>query len=246
MAAGEGKRMNSVLPKVLHSFNGVPMLIRIIEETYKLEPSKIIIITGKYNLLIQSKINEYFVKNNNILEKINYIIQKNPLGTGDAIKSCLDIYSNNENILILNGDMPLIKFDLLKELIKNSNLVKLLVANLENPFGYGRILYDSNNEFIGIKEEKDCTTEEKNINIVNVGIYFFHSSILKKYIPMINNDNIQKEYYLTDIIKIIKNNTNILIDTYLVDNIYQYQIMGINTQDELINLENIYKNIYNK
>jgi bifunctional N-acetylglucosamine-1-phosphate-uridyltransferase/glucosamine-1-phosphate-acetyltransferase GlmU-like protein len=114
-----------------------------------------------------------------------------------------------------------------------------MVAKLDNPFGYGRILYDDKNNFIGIKEEKDCNIIEKNIKITNVGIYFFHSSILKKYIPLIDNDNNQKEYYLTDIIKVIKNNIvdNINIYTHCIEDNLTYQIMGVNTQEELLNLQ---------
>lgn len=243
MAAGEGKRMNSTLPKILHLFNEKPMLIRIIEEVLKLIPSKIIIITGKYDLLIKSTIYQYITE----LNKIVFVQQKNPVGTGDAINSTLDQYSNNENVLILNGDMPLIKLNLLEKFIDVNKITdlsaKLLVAELDNPYGYGRIIYDSENNFIDIKEEKDCDNIEKNIKIVNVGIYLFKSYILKKYIPMITNNNAQKEYYLTDIIKIIKNNSEIEIKTYLVEDNLKYQINGVNTQEELINLQNKYRSL---
>jgi len=166
-----------------------------------------------------------------------FVQQINPCGTGDAIKCTLDKYDNNEIVLILNGDMPLVSSILLEQIIHINNPI-LLVAKLDNPRGYGRILYDENNNFIEIKEEKDCSNIEKNINIVNVGIYFLNSDILKKYIPLIDNNNIQNEYYLTDIIKIIKNEIN--IKTYLIEEELKYQISGVNTQQELINLENIY------
>lgn len=238
MAAGEGKRMNSNIPKVLHNFNNIPMLIRIILEVIKINPQKIIIITGKYDELIKLTIKEYFIDNNiYLLDTLIFVQQLNPSGTGDAIKCTLDKYNNNENVLILNGDMPLISSVLLEKIIK-LNDPTLLVAKLDNSYGYGRILYDEKNKFIGIKEEKDCLSIEKNINIVNVGIYFLNSNILKKYIPLIENNNIQKEYYLTDIVKIIKN--DIEIKTYLIEEELKYQISGVNTQQELINLENIY------
>ena len=96
MAAGEGKRMNSTIPKVLHLFNNKPMLVRIISEVSKLNPSKIIVITGKYDALIKSTISEYISNAN-----ITYIQQKIPNGTGDAIKSTLAEYSDDENVLIL-------------------------------------------------------------------------------------------------------------------------------------------------
>ncbi len=244
MAAGEGKRMNSIIPKVLHNFNGIPMLIRIILESIKLCAKKIVIITGKYDTLIKSEIQSYFDKNNiSFYEKLIFVQQTVPNGTGDAIHSTLNVYSDSEDVLILNGDMPLLKADLLQNFMQNYSPAKLLVAQLDNPYGYGRILYDNDNnnenpkKFIGIKEEKDCSPSEKEIQIINAGIYLFHSTILKKYIPLITNDNAQNEYYLTDIVKVIRANSNINIDTYQIDDSLKHQIRGVNTQKELYELE---------
>jgi len=254
MAAGEGKRMNSDIPKVLHHFHSVPMLIRIIFESYKLFPDKIIIITGKYHDLIVDTIQKYLViEYFDIFQSIVFVKQEIPNGTGDAIKSTLHMYSDNDNVLILNGDMPLISATLLHKLIDNtiksnteslhiSPVSKILVAKLENPFGYGRIIYN-NGIFIGIKEEKDCSPIEREIDIVNVGIYYFHSKVLKQYIPLITNNNSQSEYYLTDIITIIREHSDIHITTHLVENEHIYQIMGVNTQNELLCLEKQYQHL---
>ena len=237
MAAGEGKRMNSSIPKVLHLFKRTPMLVRIINESLHLNPRKIIIITGKYDELIKNTIKTYFddFHYNNFV----FVNQQNPNGTGDAINCTLDKYKDNDNVLILNGDMPLITSELLKKVVSTEmNIISmLLVAKLDNPTGYGRILYDSNNKFIGIREEKDCSIEEKKIDIVNVGIYFFRGSILKEFIPLIDNKNAQNEYYLTDIIKIIRKESDNSIETYLIEQSLKYQIMGVNTQEELRELE---------
>jgi UDP-N-acetylglucosamine diphosphorylase/glucosamine-1-phosphate N-acetyltransferase len=244
MAAGEGKRMNSTIPKVLHLFKGIPMLIRIILEVIKLEPMKIIIITGKYDLLIKSTIKEYFEGvNQDTYKKLIFIKQEIPNGTGDAIKCTLNNYDEDENVLILNGDTPLLTIVLLNKFLEDNHCIsaKLLVSSLEYPYGYGRIIYDENNNFIEIKEEKDCNENQKKINIINAGIYLFKSELLKKYIPMIENNNAQKEYYLTDIVKIIRNNdSNINIATYLIDEELKYQIHGVNTQQELKDLEEKY------
>jgi bifunctional N-acetylglucosamine-1-phosphate-uridyltransferase/glucosamine-1-phosphate-acetyltransferase GlmU-like protein len=238
MAAGEGKRMNSNIPKVLHNFHGIPMLIRIILEVVKINPQKIIIITGKYDLLIKSTIKEYFIANQLLFyDTLIFIQQSIPNGTAGAIKCTLDNYSDNEYVLILNGDMPLLSSTLIKNFIKEKSNAKLLVSRLDNPYGYGRILYDENKKFIGIKEQKDCTEYEKLINLVNVGIYLFNSNLLKTYIPLIDDNNVQNEYYLTDIVKIIRNNLNIEIDTYIVEEELKYQINGVNTKDELLLLE---------
>ena len=238
MAAGEGKRMNSSLPKVLHHFNKIPMLVRIIKESLLIS-NKIIIITGKYDELIKKTINEY-ITDKLELDKLLYIQQKNPCGTGDAIKSTLHLYKKNENVIILNGDMPLINNNLLIKFIQNSINNSIMVCNLENPSGYGRIIYDNNNnnnnKFIKIQEEKDCTEEQKNINIVNCGLYKFEAELLLKYIPEIENNNNQKEYYLTDILEILINK-HYNIGTYLLDKSENKFIMGVNNQEELKKLE---------
>jgi bifunctional N-acetylglucosamine-1-phosphate-uridyltransferase/glucosamine-1-phosphate-acetyltransferase GlmU-like protein len=241
MAAGEGKRMNSNIPKVLHNFNGIPMLIRIILESSKLNPNRIIIITGKYDILIKDTLKNYFENNNiNLFDRLTFINQTVPCGTADAIKYTLESYSDDEEVLILNGDMPLISSNLLEKFISERS-PRLLLAQLENPYGYGRILYDNDNKFIGIKEEKDCNEDERLIDITNVGIYYFNSMLLKKYIPMIDCNNVQKEYYLTDIVKVIREHSNISIETYIIEESMKYQIHGVNTKKELEDLEERYK-----
>ena len=153
MAAGEGKRMNSNVPKVLHKFNGIPMLIRIIIEASKLNPDKIIIITGKFSELIKHEVNMYFENVNEsekMINKLLFVNQLTPNGTADAIKYTLPYYNDNEDILILNGDMPLISSELLLKFInsESSYMPRLLIAKLDNPHGYGRIIYDMNNFFV--------------------------------------------------------------------------------------------------
>ena len=235
MAAGEGKRMNSSLPKVLHKFNDIPMLIRIIKESLVIS-NKIIIITGKYDELIKKTINEYILDMLE-LQKLQYVQQQNPCGTGDAIKSTLHLYNKNELVVILNGDMPLINSKLLNNFIYDDTNNSIMVCNLENPKGYGRIIYNNDkNKFIKIQEEKDCSEDQKNLTIVNCGLYKFESELLLKYIPEIKNNNNQKEYYLTDILEILINN-NYKIDTYLLDESDNKYIMGVNNQEELKNLE---------
>lgn len=242
MAAGEGRRMGSNIPKVLHEFHNIPMLIRILLETMKINPKKIIIITGKYDLMIKTTIKEYFEKNSiNVYEQLIFIQQSVANGTGGAIKCALDYYSYDEKILILNGDMPLMSSKLLNNFIKDNISNKLLISHLDVPYGYGRIIYNEKGIFIGIREEKDCNENEKKINLVNVGIYLFDSKILKTYVPLIENKNLQYEYYLTDIFKIIIDNSQETIITHLVDDELRYQVNGVNTQQELIVLESIYK-----
>ena len=234
MAAGEGKRMNSTVPKVLHLFRNKPMLLRIIESSLLLYPKKIIIITGKYDELIRSTLSEYMDISNLIFVK-----QQIPCGTGDAIKCCLMHYADDEKILILNGDMPLINEIILHKFICHSLLtdINILVANFDDPKGYGRVIYNNNGEFIRIIEEKDCNSGERDIKTINSGLYFITAELLRTYIPIIDNNNNQCEYYLTDIVKVIKEHTDIIIGTYLIDPSYNIFISGVNTQEELFALK---------
>jgi UDP-N-acetylglucosamine diphosphorylase/glucosamine-1-phosphate N-acetyltransferase len=237
MAAGEGKRMRSTIPKVLHLFKKIPMLVRIIKTAKELNPKKIIIITGKHDTIIKSTLSEYL----NISTFI-FVNQSIPLGTGDAIKCCLPFYEPGENILILNGDIPLIDKFILNGLIKNNKYhsMSVLVARLNDPKGYGRIIYEKS-IFVGIIEEKDCNENQKMIQTVNTGIYLIDSELLHLYIPMIQNNNSQQEYYLTDIVSIIKKYTEVEINTYIVDPFFTPCVMGINTPEELAILENFVK-----
>lgn len=243
MAAGEGKRMNSNLPKVLHPVNKKPMLVRIVEMLDKLSPSprKILIVTGKHHDLIKAVVSKA-IKNNNI----EYIQQKEPKGTGDAIKCCLNELNSDDNVLILNGDMPLIKEDTILEFVNGCDEAGLVTVDLEEPKGYGRIIRNKKKEFMEIKEDKDCNEEERNIKEVNAGIYFFHSLVLKTYIPNIDNNNKQKEYYLTSIIEKIREKEDLEFNLYKIPENRKHEVLGVNTQEELQNIENILNQLNKK
>jgi bifunctional N-acetylglucosamine-1-phosphate-uridyltransferase/glucosamine-1-phosphate-acetyltransferase GlmU-like protein len=118
--------------------------------------------------------------------------------------------------------------------------MNILVANIETPKGYGRIIYDNQQSFIEIVEEKDCSDDQRQCHIINSGIYFMNADILHNYIPMIDNKNKQQEYYLTDIVKTVRmHNATSLIHTYLIDPSQNTNISGVNTQEELLALENM-------
>jgi bifunctional UDP-N-acetylglucosamine pyrophosphorylase/glucosamine-1-phosphate N-acetyltransferase len=229
LAGGEGKRMRSDIPKVLHIFKEKPMLAGIIETVRELNPKKIVVVTGKFHTLIIQTLSKYID-----IFGLVFIKQLEPLGTGNAIKYCLDEYENNDRVLILNGDTPLITSNILRKFIDISNgSCNVLTANFTNPFGYGRIIYDINGDFVGIVEEKDCVEYQRRVTIVNTGIYYIYGSILKQFIPYISNNNCQKEYYLTDIVKSIKNNSWNIIDTVLLDENDNRFVSGVNTPEEL-------------
>ncbi len=238
MAGGEGKRMNSSLPKVLHPFLGEPMLVRIIKMAENLSPRKILVVTGKHHDLIKRVVEQKVTSH-----LIDYVQQKEPLGTGDAIKSCLPYLDSSSSVLILNGDMPAVQEELIAEFVNGCDEAGIMTMELENPTGYGRIVKDKKKNFRGIIEEKDCTEEEKMIREVNTGVYYFSAMILKCYIPKITNQNRQNEYYLTDIVKVILEHEDLDIHLFKVSKKNQYQLMGVNTPEELKNVESIVRRL---
>ena len=237
LAGGNGKRMKSELPKVCVLFKGMPMIVHIINNALKLNTQKIIIITGKYNEFIQNTIKSWI--NDNDFKKLTFIIQEEALGTGHAVKCSIDCFEKNEEVLILNGDTPNLSFRLLNDFIfykKGYN--KLLISEVDNPSGYGRILMNNENEILKIIEEKDANHIEKKINKINSGIYLINSIDLKQYVNLIQNNNHSNEYYLTDIIELMQLN-KIKTYGYIIDKSMNYEILGVNTLEQLNDLEKL-------
>jgi UDP-N-acetylglucosamine diphosphorylase/glucosamine-1-phosphate N-acetyltransferase len=227
MAGGLGKRMNSDLPKVLHTINDLPLIVHVVNSALQIDNSSIIyIIVGKYREQIENSIIGHFGSN----RRIKYVEQSEPLGTGHAIQCCrekLVQYDGNSKVLILSGDVPLFSAKYMRELLNRRDKATIVTTHLDEPFGYGRIV--KNGEVIKIVEEKDCTDEERCVNLVNCGIYAFENDILCKCLPLIHNKNSQQEYYLTSIIEIMK--TKIGLFEIPIEN--QYEICGINTPEQL-------------
>ncbi|ALH22913.1 dTDP-D-glucose 4,6-dehydratase/N-acetylglucosamine-1-phosphate urydiltransferase fusion protein [Chrysochromulina ericina virus CeV-01B] len=233
MAGGLGKRMNSELPKVLHLLKGKPLIVHVIETALKINPIKIGIIVGKYRDIIEKTVGKYLKD----ISKIEYIIQPTALGTGHAIMCCKDFLSNykNSSVTILSGDVPLIKSETLEKLNTSLNKCQaaILINKLDNPHGYGRIIVDRD-QFVKIVEEKDCNDIERKVDFVNSGIYSFKCRTIVNNISKITNNNKQNEYYLTDIFNFIDKK---LIELEYLEN--KYEVMGVNTSQQLIRLETI-------
>jgi len=231
MAGGLGKRMNSELPKILHVVHNKPMLCHVIEQSIQLNPYKIFIVVGKYKNIIEQTIGE-------LNNKVEFIVQPEPLGTGHAIQCCRDelLRYPKKKVLILSGDVPLLTSSTMQTMLSDVKHVKIVTTLLDNPYGYGRIIeYDG---LVKIVEEKDATDQERTIKNVNCGIYIIQSKLLCTYLPLLQNNNKQNEYYLTDIIALIQQG-DIHVDTYTVSNEKQYEIMGVNTVEQLIELEKL-------
>lgn len=231
LAAGQGSRMQSNLPKVLHKIAGFSMLQQVIQRAKLLNPTKIHIVIGhKGEEIIQAFSHE---------TNINWVWQKEQKGTGHALMQVEPHLSDSSKVLVLYGDVPLLNVANLAELCNliDANNLALLTAFLDNPTGYGRIVREKQ-AVVRIVEQKDAKAEELTIKEINTGILALTTSMLKKYLPMLSNDNAQKEYYLTDVISLAKQD-GLNIQTTHPD--FTWQIMGVNSRTQLLELEKIWQ-----
>lgn len=240
LAAGLGKRMmRPDIPKVLVELNNKPLIYYVLRTALSLNPAKICIIVGHKRELLIDYVKYEFLKefNNFDPERIVFAVQEQQLGTGHATMCAENCFSKNQkdaNILILSGDVPLIKAQTLSDFInvhnQNKADISVLSAITDNPYSYGRIVRDENNEFVEIVEEKDATEKIKLINEINSGMYFVKSDMLFNLLHQTNNTNNQNEYYLTDIIGICKKSEGKVIATQAAN---FDEIQGINTPEQL-------------
>lgn len=231
LAAGQGTRMRSSLPKVLHPLAGKPMLQHVIDVAHAISPRvSPIVIYGHQGERLKKSLSDMGVE---------WVEQKEQAGTGHALLQALPSIKA-DSVLVLYGDVPLISEATLKKLIDATpdGDIGMLTAELANPKGYGRILRDKKANIIGIVEEKDATEEQRKICEINPGIYLVPAALLKKWLPTIKNDNAQKEYYLTDIIGMATVNN---VTIHSVQPARLEEIMGINDKVQLSYLERSYQ-----
>jgi pantoate--beta-alanine ligase len=222
--SGLGKRMKSDKPKVMHKILGKPMLEYVIESSKKAGIDKQIIIVGNK----KEEIIDYF--GNDLI----YMEQRNLLGTGDAIKSAVEQIDDSDTIIILCGDAPCITSETLKKalLFHNSQDISctLLTAIVDNPYGYGRVI-EYNDYVTEIIEEKDANEKIGRIKSVNSGFYIFNGKTLKESLSYLNDNNTQREYYLTDTISILNNKLNKRVKSFRIDD--PFEMTGINDRNRL-------------
>ncbi|REF25539.1 UDP-N-acetylglucosamine pyrophosphorylase /glucosamine-1-phosphate N-acetyltransferase [Xenorhabdus cabanillasii] len=197
LAAGKGTRMYSDLPKVLHLLAGKPMVQHVIDTAMALGAQQVHLVYGHGGDLMKQTLSSQKIAN----QKLNWVLQAEQLGTGHAMQQAAPHFADDEDILILYGDVPLIAKDTLERLIeaKPEGGIGLLTAILDNPTGYGRIIRE-NGEVTGIIEQKDATDEQRKINEINTGILVANGGDLKRWLSKLENNNAQGEYYLTDVI----------------------------------------------
>lgn len=203
LAAGQGTRMKSPLPKVLHPVAGQPMIFRVLSQCLNAGFDEARVVLGHGKELVKQVVEPFA---NQVSDKLRIQIynQVEQLGTADAVKSA-DVNTIDGEVVILNGDHPLINSDDLKSFVASFKELRLDLAvvsvTLENPHEFGRIV-KSGSQLKAIVEAKDASAETLKIKEVNTGIYVCKASVLKKYLPLIQNNNSKKEFYLTDIISL--------------------------------------------
>lgn len=234
LAAGKGTRMRSAMAKVLHKLAGKELLAHVIDTARSLAPNKIIIVYGHDGETVKKKLDA---------PDLSWILQENQLGTGHAVKEALPEIEKDSQVLVLYGDVPLITKATLEELIrtKEGKELGLLTAELDDASGYGRILRNSNNDIIGIVEEKDANEGEKRIKEINTGIMLFDSKALSNWIKELKNDNAQGEYYLTDCVRLAANDDNNVAGVKCTQ---VFEITGVNNRIQLAELERVFQRNY--
>lgn len=235
LAAGLGKRMVSDLPKVLHPLAGKPLLQHVIETAKALNPEVIHVIYGHGGERIQQALKGV---------PINWVYQEQPLGTGHAVFQALPFIPNEVKVLILSADVPLIQKNTLEQLIQKSahsdatGSLALLVAKPEDPAGLGRIIRNENQAIVAIMEDKDASGDEKKIQEIYSGICAVNAGLLKRWLPKLQNNNAQSEYYLTSIIGMAMRDNLPIVSISAEDPV---EIQGVNNRLQLQQLERIYQ-----
>ena len=231
LAAGKGTRMRSDLPKVLHKLAGTPLLGHVVNAAQDLGATRICVVYGFGGEAVPQAMADH---------KLTFVLQAEQLGTGHAVKQALPHLADDSVTLVLYGDVPLTRTATLRPLVDAAQLGKLglLTVTLAQPDGYGRIVRDQG-QVKRIVEHKDATPAERAIAEVNTGILAVATSSLKKWIDELKNDNVQGEYYLTDIIALAVRD-GVSVETHQPT--FTWEVLGVNSKAQLAELERIHQN----
>ncbi len=225
LAAGKGTRMKSALPKVLQPLASRPLLGHVLDTAEKLSASEIITIFGHGGQLVKDRFAD---------KNIRWVEQSEQLGTGHAVQMSLPVLKADGKSLILSGDVPLVSVATLQRLLDATDDLGMITLTVDDPTGYGRIVRDDSGNITAIVEHKDATDEQKRINEINTGIYCVSNAKLHQWLPKLDNNNAQGEYYLTDIVAMA------LADGLGIASVapqYAFEVDGVNDRSQLARLE---------
>jgi bifunctional UDP-N-acetylglucosamine pyrophosphorylase/glucosamine-1-phosphate N-acetyltransferase len=194
LAAGQGTRMKSRLPKVLHTVGGKSLLEHVIHTAQALAPTALHVVVGHGSEQVRQALAQY---------NIHWVTQEQQLGTGHAVMQVLPAIARDSIVLVLYGDVPLTQLGTLRQLVELAQAgPALLTATLPNPQGYGRILRDKDGALVGVVEDKDATASQRQIQEINTGLLAAPCRDFQEYLPLVENKNQQGEYYLPDILSL--------------------------------------------
>jgi bifunctional UDP-N-acetylglucosamine pyrophosphorylase/glucosamine-1-phosphate N-acetyltransferase len=230
LAAGKGTRMKSSLPKVLHPIGGKPMVQHIVDTVKNLGASNIHIVYGHGREQLQNQLNH---------NNLSWCLQDQQLGTGHAVQQAAPLIQDDENVLILVGDAPLIKESTLRQLlaVKKDADLALLTVNLEDPTGMGRIIRQGE-QVTAIVEHKDASDQQRLIKETNTGMMIMGGSDLKRWLSALNNNNAQGEFYLTDVIEMAAKEGKSI---HASQPSRAIEVEGINNRVQLASIERAYQ-----
>lgn len=230
LAAGAGTRMKSKIPKVIHKVCEKPMLQHVIDVAQEVFAEKTIVVIGHGSEKVKEAISD----------NVEFILQKEQLGTGHAVIQTQYDLPDEGHVLLLYGDTPLITSETIKELIsyheEGEFAATILTAHVNDPTGYGRIARNHSDRVVKIVEHKDANEEEKEITEINSGIYCYDAKLLKQSLSKIDNNNTQNEYYITDVVAIL-NKDGHKVGAYQIED--ETEIMGVNSRIQLAQAEKI-------
>ncbi len=231
LAAGQGTRMRSALPKVLHPIAGKAMLAHVISAARQLDNAQLNIVVGHGAEQVQALDNG---------SDIQFVFQEEQLGTGHAVQQAVPNLRNDSTSIILFGDVPLIKASTLQKLLKQTanGSMGLLTAIFDNPMGYGRIIRDEQGQVIANVEQKDASPEQLKVQEINTGFMALPTARLKEWLPKLRSDNAQGEYYLTDLIAMAAE-SGAGVNTVHPDE--HSEVEGVNSRTQLIALERVFQ-----
>ena len=231
LAAGQGTRMKSDLPKVVFELAGKPMINRVVETAQKIDSDLIVVVVGHKKEMVINVVPKS--------EKIKFVEQKEQNGTGHAVMVTKDIFKDFEgDVFILCGDVPLLRFETLDKMLKQHREIKaactVLTVVMNDTLKYGRIVRNKEGNIQRIVEHKDASNEEKKIKEINTAIYCFDAQSMFSALDKIDNHNSQNEYYLTDTLEILNNEKKIVTSVILED---MAEASGVNSKEQLAKLE---------